>query len=657
MNSRLFLFLVVAVLAFPGREAFANQTDPLARQREMFQRAQTALNENRLDEFNSLRSRLKRYPLYGYLEYAELRKNLAGAAPERIEAFVATYRDQPIADRLYVAWLQNLVDGGDWKTFLAHYRPQSSVALQCHYLRARLDQTPAERAAILEQALPLWLVGYSQPKSCDPVFEALDKAGLLNRDRRWERIRLAFDAGRTSIAQYVAKPLPEADRLWVDRWEQMHRKPAETLRQPWIADARADTATPLNTIVVHGLKRLARADPEEAWRLLQALPAPSRPADADYADVVHDIALFGALNQVPDAGRWLAAVPGSATDAAIATWRVRDALLNRDWNKALLWIDALDLDARNSPEWTYWRAYALSAAGDEQQARPLYEQVMNERNYYGFLAADHLDRAYSMNNERIAFDENVIAALEQSPGLVRARELLRLDMRLDARREWQAAIAGLDDDKLAYAAEIARRWGWHDRAIATAANARYWSDLILRFPLAHQDAIETNADRYAIDPALIYGVVRQESAFMEDARSRVGAMGLMQLMPATARLTARAAGLRYRGSDGLLEPDYNIRLGSAYFRRMLDRFDNSPVLAASAYNAGPHRVDRWLPADGTLPADLWLLRIPIRETHGYVQNVLAYATVFDWRTQRSPTRMSSRMPPVSAPSPAAVAKK
>ncbi len=650
MNSHLFLFLLAIVILFPGAQTSAKQTDPLARQREMFQRAQQALGENRMAEFNSLRDRLKRYPLYSYLEFGALRKNLAGEAPERIEAFVTKYADQPIADRLYVAWLQQLVDNGDWKTFLAHYRPQLSVAMQCYDLRARLDQRPERRQEVLKDALPLWRVGYSQPKACDPLFEALDKAGMLNREERWRRIRLAFAANRPSIAQYVAQPLPETDRRWVDRWEQMHRKPAETFAQPWVTGEAADDAGPLADIIVHGLKRLARADPEAAWNRLQNLPPHGRPTEPAYGEILHDIALFGALDRHPDAGKWLAAVPATATDAAIATWRVRDALLTRRWGSALVWIDALDPDARNSPEWRYWRAYALAESGDRSHARELYEQIMQDRNYYGFLAADRLQQPYSMNNERLTFDEKLLGKLENVPGVVRAHELLLLDMPLDARREWQAAIAGFDEDRLAYAAEIARRWGWHDRAIATAADAGYWSDLVLRFPLAHQDLIETNADRYNIDPALIYGVVRQESAFMEDARSRLGAMGLMQLMPATARLAAKAAGLHYPGNDGLLEPDHNIRLGSAYFRRMLDRYDNSPVLAASAYNAGPQRVDGWLPADGTLPADLWLLCIPINETHGYVQNVLAYATVFDWRTQRDPTRLSARMPPVEAPS-------
>lgn len=654
MTSRLFrLLVVVTLVTLSAPAAFAKQNDPLAKQRDLFQRAQQALSENRLSEFNSLRSRLKQYPLYSYLDYLELRKNLSSTTPQRIETFVTQYHDQPIADRLYLAWLQELVKASDWKTLLAHYRPQSSVTLQCYYLRARLDQQPDQRQAILTEAVPLWLVGYSQPKACDPLFEALDKAGMLDRERRWQRIRLAFAANRPSIAQFVAKPLSDSDRRWVERWEQMHRKPAETFKEAWLQKANPADDAQVQEIVVHGLKRLARADPQEAWNVLQALPPARRPDGAAYGEVVHDIALFGALNRVPGADQWLAAVPAGANDASIASWRVRNALLNRDWKVALVWIDALDAVARNSPEWTYWRAYALSASGDEEQARSLFTDVMAERNYYGFLAADRLDRPYSMNNERLAFDENRLAELEKLPGIVRAHELLLLDMRLDARREWQAAIADLDDDGLAYAAEIARRWGWHDRAIATAANARYWSDLVLRFPLAHKELIEANADRYNVDPALIYGVVRQESAFMEDARSRVGAMGLMQLMPATARLTAKAAGLRYPGADGLLEPDHNIRLGSAYFRRMLDRFDNSPVLAACAYNAGPQRVERWLPSDSELPADLWLLRVPINETHGYVQNVLAYATVFDWRTRRGATRMSERMPPVKPGSTAA----
>lgn len=648
MNSRLFLFLVIVLAALPGREAIAKDTDPLARQRELFQSAQQALSENRMAEFNKMLGALKSYPLYSYLEYGALRRNLSTETSAHVDAFVKTYADQPIADRLYQAWLQQLIDRHDWKTFLAYYKPQSSVILQCYYLRARLDQTPQKRKEILTDAMPLWLVGHSQPNECDPLFDALESDGLINRERRWQRVRLAFAENRPSVAQYVAKGLPDADRRWVDRWVQMHAKPAETFHESWVTADAGDNAALLADIIVDGLKRLARAAPDTAWNVLQQLPPQRRPPDPVYGQVVRDIALFGALNQFPDAGQWLAAVPGTATDTAIATWRARNALLNQRWDAALVWIDALDLAERNSPEWLYWRAYALERSGDKTRADALYAQVAQDRNYYAFLAADHLRQPYNMNNERLDFDEKRLDQIENAPGFVRAHELLLLDMTLDARREWQAAISGFDEDRLAYAAEIARRWGWHDRAIATAANARYWSDLELRFPLAHQDLIDTNADRYNVDPALIYGVVRQESAFMEDARSRVGAMGLMQLMPATARLVARAVGLRYPGKDGLLDPDRNIRLGSAYFRRMLDRFDNSPVLAASAYNAGPERVDGWLPAGGTLPADLWLLRVPISETHGYVQNVLAYATVFDWRTQRNPTRMSTRMPPVKS---------
>ena len=168
----------------------------------------------------------------------------------------------------------------------------------------------------------------------------------------------------------------------------------------------------------------------------------------------------------------------------------------------------------------------------------------------------------------------------------------------------------------------------------------------MRFPLPHREAIFTNARQYDLDPALIYGVIRQESAFMEEARSPVGALGLMQLMPATGKQTARALKIRYRGSQVLLKSDQNIRLGSAYLNKLLQRYNGSPVLAAAAYNAGPHRVSRWLPGDHSVPASLWAERIPFKETRNYVRRVLAYATVFEWRLERPVTRLSQRMPAI-----------
>jgi soluble lytic murein transglycosylase len=610
-------------------------------QRELFIQAEAALTAGDAEEFKRLKRQLLRYPLYGYLEFWDLRRRLDEAEPGEVYAFLKRYAGQPIAARMRFSWLHRLGRRKDWETYLRFYQPQRSVTLQCYEVRARLA-TGADREAALRDTLKLWLVGHSQPAACDPAFDQLYASDLLTSERVWERIRLAFAEQKISLAGYLARRLSAEDREWVKRWQYAHRRPAATLKQDWTSQDNAM----VRDILVHAVSRLARHKPQQAWKHWQQIAATHDFTADQQGRVLREIALHAALDNDPEAPRLLARVPESHADASIREWRVRVALNNGDWADAVDWLDGLSPEERRSETWRYWRARALEASGASGDALTEYGSLSDERSFYGFVASDRLKRPYQMNDFRVPHDEEQISRIESLPGIVRARELYRAGMREDARREWYHATRSLSADELQQAALLAHRWGWHDRAIVTASQAKYWSDLTLRFPLPHRESIFSNARRYELDPALIYGVIRQESAFMEDARSPVGALGLMQLMPATGKQTARALNMRYGGNDVLLQSDQNIRLGSAYFRKLLDRYNGSPVLAAAAYNAGPHRVSRWLPGEDSMAADLWMELIPYPETRRYVRRVLAYATVFEWRLQRPVTPISQRLPVV-----------
>jgi soluble lytic murein transglycosylase len=199
---------------------------------------------------------------------------------------------------------------------------------------------------------------------------------------------------------------------------------------------------------------------------------------------------------------------------------------------------------------------------------------------------------------------------------------------------------------LQLAAVLAYRWQWYDRAIVTLAQSGHKDDLDLRFPFAYQEQVLSSAKRHQIDPAWVYGVVRQESAFMPDARSRAGAMGLMQLLPRTARITARLLRIPMRSKYELLEAEKNLHLGSGYLKRMLDENNGNQILATASYNAGPQRVKQWLP-DTDMPADLWVEMIPFSETRDYVRNVMAYTAIFDQRLDGNLIPLSKRMPAVT----------
>jgi soluble lytic murein transglycosylase len=628
--------ILVSLLFFTGT-LVAGTTE---KQREQFLQAESALKAGRLGEYRQLKADLTDYPLYGYLEYRELRRKLSKAKPPEVEDFLKRYHGQPIAIRLRNSWLHKLGKRKDWDNYLRFYTPQNSVTLQCYNVRARLQK--GDRQQALKDALSLWLVGHSQPDACDPAFDQLYASSTITSEHLWARIRLAFANQKSSLAGYLAKRLSDNDRTWVKRWQFAHKRPTAAIAKDW---ARQDTPL-VREILVHATKRLARHKPEQAWKHWQKLANSHRFSAAQQGEVLAKIALTGALRNHPQASVWLASVPDEYATTAIQEWRIRTALSNSDWDSALHWIDDLTEKERNADNWRYWRAHALQEKGLKGDALTAYASLSSERTYFGFLAADQLQRPYRMNDVRLRFSDEQLETVEQIPEIERARELYMTGKRTEARREWYYVTRDLSQDELKIAAALAHRWGRHDRAIVTVSMARHWSDLTLRFPLPHRESIFTNARLYDLDPGLIYGVIRQESAFMEDARSSVGALGLMQLMPATGKQTARAINLRYRGQASLISSNNNIRLGSAYLNKLMTRYNGSPVLAAAAYNAGPHRVSRWLPSDGDMNASLWMERIPFKETRTYVRRVLAYATIFDWRLEQPVTRLSNRLPTV-----------
>jgi soluble lytic murein transglycosylase len=271
----------------------------------------------------------------------------------------------------------------------------------------------------------------------------------------------------------------------------------------------------------------------------------------------------------------------------------------------------------------------LEATGQEKDAQRFYREAAKQRDYYGFLAADRMKLPYQLNNNPLEASAKQLAAIEKIPAIQRARELYILGRIQDGRSEWQYAMAGFDDKALKTAALLAHGWDWHHQVILTLAQAKYWDDLGLRFPLPYREQIVTHAGNNKINPAWVYAVIRQESAFQKDARSPAGALGLMQIMPATGRRIARTLEVNLPSQYRLLDTDLNIRFGTHYLRYTLDKFQDNPVLATAAYNAGPGRVTQWLREDTSpISADIWAETIPFLETRKYVQRVMEYTVIY-----------------------------
>ncbi|MBS4051110.1 MAG: transglycosylase SLT domain-containing protein, partial [Methylomonas sp.] len=295
---------------------------------------------------------------------------------------------------------------------------------------------------------------------------------------------------------------------------------------------------------------------------------------------------------------------------------------------------ALSEAARQEDKWQYWQARALTETGQPQQAAAIFQAIAAHRGFYAFLAADYLRQDIQLNHRPVTATEREVGALEKSSAFQVIDELLAIDRKSEAVGQWRHAIADLDNRQLQVAAKLAQDRQWPSMAIFTLAKAQHWDDMELRFPLWFNNQIQSNAGRNQLDPALVFALIRQESAFDEFAGSPAGAIGLMQVMPKTARQIAGELRQDWNNDFNLLNPDINIRYGSYYFKKVLDQFGGHFVLAAAAYNAGANRIKQWLPKDQDLPADIWIETIPYKETRGYVSSVLMYALIYQQRLNR-----------------------
>ncbi len=626
------------VLAAPVQGA------PAADPRPQFQEAQQALARGDLRRFTRLSEELEDYVLYPYLEYTFMRRYISSRVDQaRVKAFLERWPDTPLADRLRDAWLAKLAQRGQWDQFLELWEPaRGDTELSCLAGRAMLARERREEAFV--QAQRLWLVGKSQPKACDPLFAAWIAADGVSEAIARERIDLAMAAGSAGLTRYLEQFLPAAERHWLALWRRVYGNPSRELER-----LAANGSGWPGQIFVSGVRRLAGYRPEaadEIWRRR----ADEFDLDRHQRDEAErSIALGLAWDRHPLAHTRLSALAPEAHTAKSRQWRVRIALWQEDWAAVVAALDALDPLERAEPDWVYWRARAVEAGGDPDGAAELYREAAQCRCFYGFLAAERIGIPPTIETVPLAVSDEELSLLADLPAMQRARELFAVGMEVDARREWRHATAGMPAERLRTAAKLADRWGWHDQAILTLGRTEFLQDLELRFPTPYTEVVSAEAERRELDNAFIYAVMRQESAFYANARSPVGALGLMQLMPATAKLTGRQIRQPVKGTWDILEVDNNIRLGTAHLRHLLDRYRGNRLYTAAAYNAGPHRVDRWLPAERELAGDIWVASMPFDETREYVKRIFAYTVIYEWRLGREPTPVSTHLPTVSPP--------
>jgi soluble lytic murein transglycosylase len=642
--------LFAAVAFAPAAGAAAD----LDRQRTLFtsalERAELGDWSGVLDLPSRDRALLESYVLWPDLEAAWLRATIASVPAEQVERFLATHGALKPARELRYRYALELARRGDldayYGIYAAHYAELADPMLDCLALTARI--AAGRGSGIVDEARVLWRVGRSQVPECDPVFDWLKSKGLLTDADYRLRYAAAIDAEAFTLARWLARSMDESYGAAAAAWLDAQSNPEDFL----LANGRRPADATAVSQLAYAAKRLTYRDPVRAHELWVPVAERVPVSEAQKLDTARHIALWTARDRLPGATERLLELPDAAVDAEVLRWRARISLYNGDWEAVLRHIAAMADDERKLEEWRFWRAMALRSNGGEALGNAELAALAGERSYYGFLAADELDEPYAFGHSNLEPDEALIEGLESSPELVRARELFFVGLDGRGRSEWDAAMSLLIPDLKRQAAILAHRWGWHSRAIATAAEIGEYDDLDLRYPLPYRDVFESRALLASIPATWALGIARSESLFMRDVRSGAGAIGLMQLMPATGRELADELKLPFSGTDTLTDPVGNIQLGTAYLGRMTKRFGGDRVLATAAYNAGPQRVLQWLPKQDPVDARVWIETIPYNETRRYVRRVLEAETIFHWRLSGETRRLSDEFAAVSPPVPA-----
>ena len=595
-------------------------------QRKLYSELIYLIKTRQRSRYLAQESKLKSYPLYPYLAYTDHIYRISEVSEASINAFRDQYRDTPLASQLLKNWLYSLAQRGEWKTFLANYSDAGKTDENaCYHAYALYKNDKITEAITL--AGDLWLVDYSQPDACDSIFRVWRDAGNLTSDLAWQRFTTAINSGESKLASYLVRFLSKNDKVLANNFKLVHRRPKNVAQMNRFA--RTDEKT--RSVILHGIRRLSRNDPLRALEVLEKYQLSHEFSPSNLKVTYHYLAIR--LAKDPDAKHALDRIPIDLTEnQALIEAQLLGALKRLDWSYALIYLNLLDEEAKQTNRWQYWKARLLMSSNDTMDrhlALQTYQYLAELRSYYGFMAADFLNRGYNFEDEPVTVSGDEVLALEATPGIQRALELFAINERTRARREWRFTTLGFSPRELQIAALVAQKWGWWKQAIQAMIVARAWDDLDIRFPLAFHDSFIEGARTADIPVDWSLAIARQESSFMPDAHSSSGAVGIMQLMPATARATARAEGLPAPSRLELINPYTNIRIGTAYLGQMLRRFGQNRILASAAYNAGPSRVEKWI--DERLPLDVWVETIPFKETRSYVINVLIFSAIYNRR--------------------------
>ena len=606
--------------------------------------ARKALDSNKTKTYKRLRSQLDDYPLAVYLDFHANIDSILTHKGETALKELAQFEATPLHNTARYRYLKRAGSRKQWQDFLviSPNRP-NNVTLQCYFYRAQLSQGNEEKA--FKGAKALWLYGKSRPEECDPLFKAWEKAGYRSQELIWSRMLLSFNANQYSLLKYLSKKVTthksEAKKLLT-----VYKDPRSlrhTKKYKGSAKINAD-------IVDSGLRKLARKDLNQAVKLYVTYQKADRFSDYQGRKLSRYLIKRAIIKQEDKLKGFVDSMLPLLDSDDLIEARLRWALRENDFVAVKTFLPLLTEQKIVNPRWLYWQS-RLDTSGDTSSTKTestktvstKLTQLSQLRNFYGFTAANELKTDFTLEHKDTLSDGVLREKLHDDLGLSRVVELLAIDKIIDARSEWIQMLNRHGSAMQKEYATLALEKQWHSLGVQASIQGKLWNDMTLRFPYAADEAFIKASKRQKVNIDELRSIARRESAFYPYATSGVGARGLMQLMPATARETARKEGVKYKGQRSLYQAETNIRLGSAYYASLLKQFNNNRVLATAAYNAGPHRVKGWLKqTEGKLDVMAFIESIPFTETREYVQAVLSYRVIYQIKQGESPELFSAQ---------------
>jgi len=566
---------------------------------------------------------LSSYPLFPYLKFMALQQSIREVSLPQLKDFVSNYKDTPLVEPLRNAWLLHSAKQHKWKDFLEMYKETDNVELECYFIQAQ-NKFNNNLESFDEKIKKIWLSSSGQPKSCDAVFDVWKQHGLMTRPMIWQRIKLAITANNINFARFLANNyLPKMEHPIVELWIKMDSNPFLIVKKHYFTN---NTHPAIPEILMHSILKISKKEPEKAVKIWQILSGMHKFTERHFNYIVRAIAVSLAKDSHHNSWEWLKKIHKDYRDQEVYNLQLILALKQARWDWVVEIYKDLPDNFKEQEKWLYWYARALDMQQRSLDGKNILIELSTKRSYYGFLSSSKLLRPYSFKFKPVNVSSSQMDVVLKNKAVQRAYELLQLDRLTKASQEWNIALKNMVEWELHAAAKLADSLNIPNWAITALSDAKQQDDLSLRFPQYYAQHIVNEAKKNRLDPAWVFAVTRQESAFRPHVKSYAGALGLMQLMPKTGFMVAKTININLRNHSDILDINNNVKLGSKYLQLMLDRYKHL-VVATAAYNAGPNRVQKWLP-NYDIAADIWIETIPFKDTRQYVQNVITNTVIY-----------------------------